>query len=38
MFLFFLVLQPLIAELQAKCALDLNVWCADDGTLFGRVP
>ena len=38
MFLFSLVLQPLIDELQAKCALDLNIWCADDGTLVGRVP
>ena len=38
MFLFSLVLQPLIDELQAKCVLDLNIWCADDGTLVGRVP
>ena len=32
------VLQTLIEELQTKCKLDLNVWCADDGTLVGRVP
>ena len=33
MFLFSLVLQPLIDELQTKCKLDLKVWCADDGIL-----
>ena len=37
MFLFSLVLQPLIDELQEKCELNLNVWCADDGTLVSDI-
>ena len=37
MFLFSLVLQELINLLQERCSLDLNVWCADDGTLIGTI-
>ena len=37
MFLFSIVLQALINLLQEHCALDLNVWCADDGTLIGTL-
>ena len=37
MFLFSLVLQELVDLLQARCNLDLNVWCADDGTLIGTI-
>lgn len=36
-FLFSLILQPLVDELQAKCKIDLNVRCADVGTLVGRI-
>lgn len=25
-------------ELQTGCALDHNIWCADDETLIGRIP
>ena len=36
MYLFSLVIQPLIDKLQ-DCELDLNIWCADDGTLIGPI-
>ena len=37
MFLFSLVLQELVDLLQERCDLDLNIWCADDGTLIGTI-
>lgn len=36
-YLFSLIIQPLINELKTSCDLDLNVWFADDGTLIGRL-
>lgn len=37
MFLLSLVIQALVDELQKKFTLDLNIWCAYDGTLIGPI-
>eukprot|EP00173_Palmaria_palmata_P002875 Plantae.Rhodophyta-Palmaria_palmata.ctg299.p1 GENE.Plantae.Rhodophyta-Palmaria_palmata.ctg299~~Plantae.Rhodophyta-Palmaria_palmata.ctg299.p1 ORF type:complete len:100 (-),score=2.15 Plantae.Rhodophyta-Palmaria_palmata.ctg299:328-627(-) len=37
MLLFAFVIQPLILSIDAKCQLDFNVWCADDGTIVGDI-
>lgn len=37
MFLFSLVIQPLIEDLAESCTLDTKVWCADVGTLIGPI-
>lgn len=37
MHLFSLIIEPMIDELQYICALDLNIWCAEDGTLVGTI-
>lgn len=34
MYLFSSFIQPMIKEIQADCALDLKIWCAEDGTLI----
>lgn len=34
---YYLVIQPLILELEARCNMDLNHWYADDGILIGRI-
>lgn len=35
--LFALLIQPLIDHINEKCKLDYNVWCADDGIIFGYI-
>lgn len=38
LYLFSLVTQHMIGDLQADCKIDLNIWCADAWTLIVKIP